>query len=35
VATGCTATDSLRGNGSALDVPALDPGLAAYFDNGQ
>lgn len=35
VATGCTATDSLRGNGSALDVPPLDPELAAYFDNGQ
>jgi predicted dehydrogenase len=35
VATGCTATESLRGDGSALDVPPLDPDLAAYFDNGQ
>ncbi len=35
VAAGCIATDSLRGNRSALPVPSLDPALTAYFDNGQ
>ena len=32
VATGVTATRSLRGDGCALPVPHLDPELAAYFD---
>jgi len=35
VAAGCVATDSLRGDSSARPVPALAPGLIAYFENGQ
>nr|MBA3527720.1 Gfo/Idh/MocA family oxidoreductase [Propionibacteriaceae bacterium] len=35
VATALTATQSLRGNGSALPIPALDPGLVSYFEAGQ
>ncbi|WP_345762086.1 Gfo/Idh/MocA family protein [Diaminobutyricibacter sp. McL0608] len=35
VAAGVCATESLRGAGCALDVPALDPDLIAYFDAGQ
>ena len=35
VAAGIMATDSLRGGGSAREVPALDPDLVAYFDRGQ
>ena len=35
VAAGVTATESLRGDGSALPVPELDPDLVAYFDAGQ
>ena len=35
VATGVVATASLRGDGAALPVPELDPGLVAYFDGGQ
>ena len=35
VAAAVTATRSLRGDGSALPVPALDPALVAYFDGGQ
>ena len=35
VAAGVTATVSLRGDGSALPVPELDPDLVAYFDAGQ
>lgn len=35
VATGVTATQSLRSGGQPLDVPGLDPELAAYFDAGQ
>jgi predicted dehydrogenase len=35
VAAGVTATESLRGTGSALPVPELDPALVAYFDTGQ
>jgi predicted dehydrogenase len=35
VAAGVTATESLRGDGSALPVPDLDPELVAYFDAGQ
>ena len=35
VAAGVTATDSLRGDGSALPVPELDPDLVAYFEAGQ
>ncbi|NUR89961.1 MAG: Gfo/Idh/MocA family oxidoreductase [Nonomuraea sp.] len=35
VAAGYMATMSLRENGTPHDVPALDPGLAAYFDGGQ
>ena len=35
VATGVVATVSLRGDGSALPVPALDAGLVEYFAAGQ
>ena len=35
VAAGCVATDSLRGDGSALPVPPLDRALIDYFDRGQ
>ncbi len=35
VAAGILATKSLRGEGSAIDVPALDPELVAYFERGQ
>lgn len=32
VATGCTATESLRNGCNALDVPRCDPELAAHFE---
>ena len=35
VATGAVATASMRSGSGALDVPALDPLLQAYFDGGQ
>ncbi|REJ08544.1 gfo/Idh/MocA family oxidoreductase [Microbacterium bovistercoris] len=35
VAAGILATQSLRGDGSAIDVPPLDPDLIAYFERGQ
>jgi predicted dehydrogenase len=35
VAAGYAATQSLRANGVPQDVPALDPALVEYFDNGQ
>ena len=35
VAAGILATASLRSDGSAIEVPALDPELVAYFDRGQ
>ncbi len=35
VAAGSLAAVSLRSDGSALEVPPLDPELAAYFDRGQ
>ncbi|MCI9888323.1 Gfo/Idh/MocA family oxidoreductase [Micrococcales bacterium 31B] len=35
VAAGCVAADSLRSDGGAREVPALDPGLVAYFENFQ
>lgn len=35
VAAAVTATTSLRGDGSALTVPTLDPDLVGYFDAGQ
>ena len=35
VAAGILATESLRGDGSAIEVPALDPALVAYFERGQ
>lgn len=35
VAVGCLATESIRGDGSALEVPQLDADLIAYFDDGQ
>ena len=35
VAAGVTATESLRGDGSAKTVPQLDPALVAYFEAGQ
>jgi predicted dehydrogenase len=35
VAAGCAATESLRNGNGPVDVPPLDPGLAAYFENGQ
>ncbi|HEY5784497.1 MAG TPA: Gfo/Idh/MocA family oxidoreductase [Microlunatus sp.] len=34
-AAGVIATASLRGDGSALPVPELDPDLVAHFDSGQ
>lgn len=35
VVTGVLATESLRGDGSALSVPALPPDLVSYYDAGQ
>lgn len=35
VAAALTATQSLRGDGSALPIPTLDPGLVSYFGAGQ
>jgi predicted dehydrogenase len=35
VAAGYAATQSLRANGVPQDIPALDPTLVKYFDNGQ
>ena len=35
VVTGVLAAASLRGDGSAVDVPALPADLVEYFDNGQ
>ncbi|MFE6736506.1 Gfo/Idh/MocA family protein [Microbacterium sp. NPDC057650] len=35
VAAGILATQSLRGDGAAIDVPPLDPELVAYFERGQ
>ncbi|BDZ54644.1 Gfo/Idh/MocA family protein [Agromyces marinus] len=35
VAAGIRATESLRGDGSALEVPALDADLVDYFERGQ
>jgi predicted dehydrogenase len=35
VAAGYAATQSLRANGVPQDIPALDPTLVRYFDNGQ
>ncbi|MFJ3957535.1 Gfo/Idh/MocA family protein [Arthrobacter sp. NPDC090010] len=35
VAAGILAAESLRGDGSALTVPELDPELVAYFERGQ
>ncbi|MBP2418810.1 Gfo/Idh/MocA family protein [Microlunatus capsulatus] len=35
VAAGVAATTSLRSGGAVVDVPALDPGLTAYFAAGQ
>ena len=35
VAAGILATASLRGDGSAISVPPLDPDLVAYFERGQ
>lgn len=35
VAAGILATRSLREDGSAIDIPALDPDLVAYFERGQ
>ncbi len=35
VAAGILATDSLRGDGSAIVVPPLDPDLVDYFERGQ
>lgn len=35
VAAGCTATESLRDDGSARTVPPLDPELISYFESGQ
>jgi predicted dehydrogenase len=35
VAAGYAATQSLRSNGVPQDIPALDPALVEYFDNGQ
>lgn len=35
VAAGVVGTQSLRGAGSALPVPPLDPALVTYFDAGQ
>jgi len=33
VATGCTATESLRTGSQPRDVPPLDPAVAAYFED--
>lgn len=35
VAAGILATQSLRGDGSAHEIPPLDPELVAHFDRGQ
>ncbi len=35
VAAGILATVSLRGDGSSISIPPLDPDLAAYFERGQ
>lgn len=35
VAAGIVATESLRGNGGALDIPELPAELVEYFNNGQ
>jgi hypothetical protein len=35
VAAGACATTSLRAGGGAVEVPALDPELAAWFEGGQ
>lgn len=35
VATAVLGADSIRGDGSLLPVPALDPDLQAWFDSGQ
>ncbi|MEU9416772.1 Gfo/Idh/MocA family oxidoreductase [Streptomyces sp. NPDC048272] len=35
VAAGCLATESLRDGGTPRRVPPLDPGLAAYFEQGR
>lgn len=35
VAVGVKAHESMRGAGGRLEIPPLDPELAAYFDNGQ
>ncbi|KQR39569.1 Gfo/Idh/MocA family protein [Microbacterium sp. Leaf159] len=35
VAAGILATESLRGDGSAITIPALDADLVAYFERGQ
>jgi predicted dehydrogenase len=35
VAAGILATASLRGDGSAIAVPSLDPDLVSYFERGQ
>jgi predicted dehydrogenase len=35
VAAGILATVSLRGDGSSIAIPPLDPDLAAYFERGQ
>jgi predicted dehydrogenase len=35
VAAGYAATESLRSNGTPVDVPPLDPTLVAYFNRGQ
>lgn len=35
VAAGATATDSMRSDSSAREVPPLDPVLRRYFENGQ
>jgi predicted dehydrogenase len=35
VAAGFLATQSLRGDGSMIEIPPLDPALVAYFDRGQ
>lgn len=35
VAVGYLATESIRGDGSAVDIPKLDSDLVEYFENGQ
>ncbi|GAB3570685.1 Gfo/Idh/MocA family protein [Spelaeicoccus albus] len=35
VAVGCLATESIRGDGSAMQIPRLDDDLVAYFEAGQ